>query len=587
MSSDDGYEGDVEMEPEAYGDSHPVSPAVHTGGTPAIVLPERTGGAQAGMHITPQLRKLLDRTRDLAIPSFPASATPSPTPTKGAGSPVEPHRQTQESEYEEEEEESSEYEEAEEVKATRQERVERERESSEEEEGPAAFEDEEYDFSTQPRYLVSGTLRRYQLEGLQWLAGLYTRNINGILADEMGLGKTVQSISLLAWVKERYNVDGPHIVIVPKSTIPNWRSEFKRWCPFLDTHVLLGDKEERAEIIADVVKTRRFDVILTSYEIARIELSALRKIKWDVQIIDEGHKLKNDQAKISQVLRTMTCAHRFLLTGTPLQNDLHELWALLNYILPGAFPNAEEFTSIARVEDPKEAEAALAKLHRTLRPFILRREKKDVEALPPKRELVVMCGLSKVQQDLYKAILAKDLGQLAPGTMKGSAVSKTRLLNTLMQLRKVCNHPYLFPGVEAGPPYVEGEHLVDNCGKLLTLDCLLPRLYSQGSRVLIFSQMTRVLSLLEDYCRYRQYGYVRLDGSTSFEDRAHRIKKFNAKDSKVFIFLLSTRAGGLGINLATADTVVLYDSDWNPQQDLQAMDRAHRIGQKKPVNVYR
>ncbi|KAJ1073700.1 hypothetical protein K5549_006938 [Capra hircus] len=219
-----------------------------------------------------------------------------------------------------------------------------------------------------------------------------------------------------------------------------------------------------------------------------------------------------------------------------------------------------------------------------LRPFLLRRIKADVEkSLPPKKEVKIYVGLSKMQREWYTRILMKDIDILN----SAGKMDKMRLLNILMQLRKCCNHPYLFDGAEPGPPYTTDMHLVTNSGKMVVLDKLLPKLKEQGSRVLIFSQMTRVLDILEDYCMWRNYEYCRLDGQTPHDERQESINAYNEPNSTKFVFMLSTRAGGLGINLATADVVILYDSDWNPQVDLQAMDRAHRIGQTKTVRVFR
>ena len=232
--------------------------------------------------------------------------------------------------------------------------------------------------------------------------------------------------------------------------------------------------------------------------------------------------------------------------------------------------------------DGKQKET-VAQLHKVLRPFLLRRLKADVEkGLPPKKETILKVGLTEMQRRYYKSLIQKDIDSIQAGTG-----DRSRLLNIVMQLRKCCNHPYLFQGAEPGPPYFTGEHLVENAGKMILLDKLLPRLQSRSSRVLIFSQMTRMLDVLEDYMHFRGYQYCRIDGNTQGDEREAAIDSFNAPNSEKFVFLLSTRAGGLGINLATADTVVLYDSDWNPQMDLQAMDRAHRIGQKKEVQVFR
>merc|ERR1719312_2146525 len=229
-------------------------------------------------------------------------------------------------------------------------------------------------------------------------------------------------------------------------------------------------------------------------------------------------------------------------------------------------------------------ESLVKRLHQVLRPFLLRRLKSDVEkSLLPKKEMNIYVGLTKMQREWYTKILMKDI-DIVNGAGK---VEKMRLQNILMQLRKCTNHPYLFDGAEPGPPYTTDEHIVQNSGKLVILDKLLPRLQEQGSRVLIFTQMTRVLDILEDYCWFRGHNYCRIDGNTPHEDRDAQIQAYNAENSEKFIFMLSTRAGGLGINLYTADIVILYDSDWNPQMDLQAMDRAHRIGQKKQVRVFR
>lgn len=268
-----------------------------------------------------------------------------------------------------------------------------------------------------------------------------------------------------------------------------------------------------------------------------------------------------------------------------MQNNLHELWALLNFLLPDVFGDAEAFDQWFSGQD-RDQDTVVQQLHRVLRPFLLRRVKSDVEkSLLPKKEINVYLGMSEMQIKWYQKILEKDID--AVNGANGKRESKTRLLNIVMQLRKCCNHPYLFEGAEPGPPYTTDEHLVYNAGKMAVLDKLLKRMEKQGSRVLIFSQMSRLLDILEDYCVFRGYKYCRIDGGTAHEDRIAAIDDYNKPGSEKFIFLLTTRAGGLGINLTTADIVVLYDSDWNPQADLQAMDRAHRIGQTKQVVVYR
>lgn len=330
---------------------------------------------------------------------------------------------------------------------------------------------------------------------------------------------------------------------------------------------------------------QNFDVLITSYEMCLREKSIFKKFSWEYIIIDEAHRIKNVDSLLSQIVRAFTSRGRLLITGTPLQNNLQELWALLNFILPDVFSSAEDFDAWFKNKGDTD-DSVVQQLHKVLRPFLLRRVKADVEhSLLPKKEVNVYVGMSDMQRKWYKSLLEKDIDAVNGAT--GKKEGKTRLLNIVMQLRKCCNHPYLFDGAEPGPPFTTDEHLIDNAGKMRVLDKLLTLKKKQGSRVLIFSQMSRVLDILEDYCQFREHEYCRIDGGTAHEDRIAAIDEYNKPGSSKFVFLLTTRAGGLGINLVTADTVVLFDSDWNPQADLQAMDRAHRIGQTKQVWVYR
>uniref|UniRef100_A0A1B6CCE5 Chromatin-remodeling complex ATPase chain Iswi n=1 Tax=Clastoptera arizonana TaxID=38151 RepID=A0A1B6CCE5_9HEMI len=439
-------------------------------------------------------------------------------------------------------------------------------------------------FETSPIYIKNGELRDYQVRGLNWMIGLYENSINGILADEMGLGKTLQTISLLGYMKHYKNISGPHIVIVPKSTIANWMNEFNKWCPTLRAVCLIGDQEQRSVFIREVFLPGEWDVCVTSYEMVIREKTVFKKFNWRYMVIDEAHRIKNEKSKLSEIVREFKTTNRLLLTGTPLQNNLHELWSLLNFLLPDVFNSSDDFDAWFNTNSFMGDNSLIERLHAVLRPFLLRRLKSEVEKkLKPKKELKVYVGLSKMQREWYTKVLMKDI-DIVNGAGK---IEKMRLQNILMQLRKCSNHPYLFDGAEPGPPYTTDEHLVYNCGKMVILDKLLPKLKAQGSRVLIFSQMTRMIDILEDYCYWRGFQYCRLDGQTAHEDRQRQINEFNADGSEKFVFMLSTRAGGLGINLATADVVIIYDSDWNPQMDLQAMDRAHRIGQKKQVRVFR
>uniref|UniRef100_A0A6I8Q2U5 SWI/SNF-related, matrix-associated, actin-dependent regulator of chromatin, subfamily a, member 1 n=1 Tax=Xenopus tropicalis TaxID=8364 RepID=A0A6I8Q2U5_XENTR len=378
-------------------------------------------------------------------------------------------------------------------------------------------------FEESPSYIKGGTLRDYQVRGLNWMISLYENGINGILADEMGLGKTLQTIALLGYLKHYRNIPGPHMVLVPKSTLHNWMNEFKRWIPSLCAVCLIGDKNARAAFIRDVMMPGEWDVCVTSYEMVIKEKSVFKKFNWRYLVIDEAHRIKNEKSKLSEIVREFKTTNRLLLTGTPLQNNLHELWALLNFLLPDVFNSAEDFDSWFDTNNCLGDQKLVERLHAVLKPFLLRRIKAEVEkSLPPKKEVKIYLGLGKMQREWYTKILMKDIDILN----SAGKMDKMRLLNILMQLRKCCNHPYLFDGAEPGPPYTTDTHLVYNSGKMVVLDKLLPKFKEQGSRVLIFSQMTRVLDILEDYCMWRGYEYCRLDGQTPHEqreDRAHRI----------------------------------------------------------------
>ncbi|KAI9882556.1 MAG: hypothetical protein M1823_005703 [Watsoniomyces obsoletus] len=440
-------------------------------------------------------------------------------------------------------------------------------------------------FRDSPAFIQGGEMRDYQVAGLNWLISLHENGISGILADEMGLGKTLQTIAFLGYLRHIQGVNGPHLITVPKSTLDNWLREFKKWTPEVNVLVLQGAKEERHQLINDRLLDEKFDVCITSYEMVLREKAHLKKFAWEYIIVDEAHRIKNEESSLAQIIRVFNSRNRLLITGTPLQNNLHELWALLNFLLPDVFSNSQAFDEWFSSQDADQ-DTVVQQLHRVLRPFLLRRVKSDVEkSLLPKKEINLYVGMSEMQVKWYQKILEKDIDAVNGAMQKRE--SKTRLLNIVMQLRKCCNHPYLFEGAEPGPPYTTDEHLVYNAGKMVMLDKLLGRMKKQGSRVLIFSQMSRVLDILEDYCVFREYKYCRIDGSTAHEDRIAAIDDYNRPGSEKFIFLLTTRAGGLGINLTSADIVVLYDSDWNPQADLQAMDRAHRIGQTKQVVVFR
>ncbi|KAF9179331.1 hypothetical protein BGZ51_006999 [Haplosporangium sp. Z 767] len=453
----------------------------------------------------------------------------------------------------------------------------------------------------QPTILTGGTLKEYQMKGLQWMASLYNNRLNGILADEMGLGKTIQTISLVTFLIEAKQQNGPFLILVPLSTLTNWTLEFEKWAPQVTKVVYKGVPSQRKHIQQTEIRHRNFQVLLTTYEYVIKDRPILSKIKWVYLIIDEGHRLKNANSKLFVTLtQHYSSRYRLILTGTPLQNNLPELWALLNMVLPRVFNSAQSFdewfnTPFAntggqdKIElNEEEALLIIKRLHKVLRPFLLRRLKKDVESeLPDKVERVIRCKLSSLQLKLYNQM--KKHGMLfTQGGEKGRTGIKG-LNNTIMQLRKICNHPYVFEEVERviNPTKTNNDGLYRVAGKFELLDRMLPKLFRTGHRVLIFFQMTAIMNIMEDFLHYRNVKYMRLDGSTKPDDRSLLLKQFNAPDSDFKVFLLSTRAGGLGLNLQTADTVVIFDSDWNPHQDLQAQDRAHRIGQTKEVRIFR
>ncbi|CAG8447537.1 3402_t:CDS:10 [Dentiscutata erythropus] len=453
----------------------------------------------------------------------------------------------------------------------------------------------------QPGMLIGGNLKDYQVKGLQWMVSLYNNRLNGILADEMGLGKTIQTISLVTYLIEKKKQNGPFLIVVPLSTLTNWTIEFDRWAPTVRKCVYKGAPNTRKELQQQFIKHVDFQVLLTTYEYIIKDKSILSKLRWVYVIIDEGHRMKNTKSKLSVILtNNYQCRYRLILTGTPLQNNLPELWSLLNFILPRIFDSVKSFdewfnTPFANAAgqdkialNEEESLLIIRRLHKVLRPFLLRRLKKDVESeLPDKVETVIKCKLSALQLKLYSQM--KKHGVLFVNTGEKGKTGIKGLNNTIMQLRKICNHPFVFEEVEKdiNPGNTNTALLYRVSGKFELLDRILPKFFSTGHRVLIFFQMTAIMTIMEDYLNWRGFKYLRLDGNTKAENRSDLLKSFNSVDSPYFVFLLSTRAGGLGLNLQTADTVIIFDSDWNPHQDLQAQDRAHRIGQTREVRILR
>ncbi|RIB16467.1 SNF2 family N-terminal domain-containing protein [Gigaspora rosea] len=551
----------------------------------------------------------------------------------------------------------------------------------------------------QPRLVTGGVLREYQLTGVEWLVSLYDNGLNGILADEMGLGKTLQTIAFLAYLWER-KIYGPFLIVAPLSTLANWISEIHRFTPTIPCVLYHGTPEQRAHIRSRKLKKldHTFPIVVTSYEIAMNDRKYLQKFAWKYIVVDEGHRIKNLNCKLIRELKTYHSANRLLLTGTPLQNNLAELWSLLNFLLPDIFDDLDSFqdwfdfsalheqdgeTQILAREQSNEV---ISNLHKILKPFLLRRIKSDVEYdLPKKKEFLLYAPLTLQQVELYDAILnrnirpfllAKKMGSIHENgsidmeideteqikspeeevnnctneerveeqaedrkqtlralqrktyreitddeffdalemeesdpevdeeeALKNSiknelevktrkavkSINSMRLQNVVMQLRKICNHPYLFDwpvDKETELPKVT-EELAAASGKMILLESLLESLFERGHKVLIFSQFTTMLDIIDDWATlFKGWNLCRIDGSIGQEDRRQQIHDFNT-NPEIRLFILSTRAGGLGINLTAADTVIIYDSDWNPQMDLQAQDRVHRIGQTKPVIIYR
>uniref|UniRef100_A0A674I922 Chromodomain helicase DNA binding protein 2 n=1 Tax=Terrapene triunguis TaxID=2587831 RepID=A0A674I922_9SAUR len=442
----------------------------------------------------------------------------------------------------------------------------------------------------QPSYIGGENLelRDYQLEGLNWLAHSWCKNNSVILADEMGLGKTIQTISFLSYLFYQHQLYGPFLIVVPLSTLTSWQREFEIWAPEINVVVYIGDMMSRNTIreyewIHSQTKRLKFNALITTYEILLKDKTVLGSINWAFLGVDEAHRLKNDDSLLYKTLIDFKSNHRLLITGTPLQNSLKELWSLLHFIMPEKFEFWEDFED----DHGKGRENGYQSLHKVLEPFLLRRVKKDVEkSLPAKVEQILRVEMSALQKQYYKWILTRNYKALSKGT-RGST---SGFLNIVMELKKCCNHCYLIKPPEENERETGMEmlmSLIRSSGKLILLDKLLTRLRERGNRVLIFSQMVRMLDILAEYLAIKHYPFQRLDGSIKGEIRKQALDHFNAEGSEDFCFLLSTRAGGLGINLASADTVVIFDSDWNPQNDLQAQARAHRIGQKKQVNIYR
>lgn len=451
---------------------------------------------------------------------------------------------------------------------------------------------EDVEMEKQPSSLTGGQIMPYQLEGMNWLLYNFHQKKNVILADEMGLGKTIQIVALLAALVKHNPKCWPFLIVTPNSTCPNWRREIKKWAPDLRVVAYYGTEKARNmameyELYPDGCTDLRAHVVVTSYEgpVNDKSKAFFRKIKWAGMIVDEGQRLKNDENLLYAALKALKTPFQVLLTGTPLQNNKRELFNLLQFL----------DTSIDAAKlDEKYAELTkdnLPQLHDLIRPFFLRRTKIQVlKFLPPMAQVILPVTMSVVQKKLYKSILARNpqLIKSIFGQSTAALGSKERgnLNNILMQLRKCLCHPFVYSSAIEERSVNEvalHRNLVDASSKFQLLEIMLPKLRERGHRVLMFSQFLDELDLIEDFLNGLALPFERLDGTIGALEKQKRIDAFNAPDSPLFAFLLSTRSGGVGINLATADTVIIMDPDFNPHQDIQALSRAHRIGQKKKV----
>ncbi|KAH0488146.1 MAG: uncharacterized protein KVP18_001238 [Porospora cf. gigantea A] len=465
--------------------------------------------------------------------------------------------------------------------------------------------------------LFKGGLRLFdhQLEGLNWLLDLWSSGRNGILADEMGLGKTIQAMAFMWHLHTKERLRGPFLVVAPLSTVYHWQQTAEAWTDmncvlYYDEFGKGGRDAIRAHewchhALSDVRNGRvgqdtvtrqyqltetshyKFHLLVTSYETFMVDNDILAQMPWQYVVLDEAHKLKNRLSKLLLTLRLIACRDILLLTGTFVQNNTEEMWPLLNLVEPVKFCDVELFKQqFGDLQTPEQ----VGILNKVLRQHLLRRVKEDVaHSIPPLEETIIDVELTILQKAWYRAILEKNLDVLSRmGNSKGP-----RLMNIEVELRKCCNHPFMLAGVEereyASCRSAEErlKRFVEASGKMVLLNKLLPKLKDEDHKVLIFSQFNSCLNLIEEFILCRGWKYERIDGSIKGQNRTQAIRRFNDPNHERFVFLLSTRAGGLGINLTSADHVIIFDSDWNPQNDIQATARAHRIGQEKEVKVYR
>lgn len=450
----------------------------------------------------------------------------------------------------------------------------------------------------QPKTIINCTMRQYQLEGLNWLIQQYDQRINSVLGDEMGLGskflsvesfcsnmyyytyflpiETLQSIAFASFLVHVRKLKGPLLFIVPLTVMFNWMNEFKKFCPTMRVlRMHSNDPEEQSRLIAKMKDLSSTDAVITTYEgIKQGGMSkAIRRQVWRAIFLDEGHRIRNDETIVAKACASLATVFKVVLSGTPLQNNLKEAGAILKFLAPNVVTDLSLFEKAFNLTEKLIDRDLLNKAHYMMRPFMLRRIKSEVEqTLPPKLETKIDCPMTDVQKELTQFLLFRErstlermermrLAQNGEGNAIRSKTDRATLVGLLAHLRKAANHPYLFEGFEDvhDPLGRASQDIIDASGKMQVLDKLLKRLHDKGHRVVLFSQYVRTLDIICDYLEYRGYKYQRLDGSTNRVMREVRISLFNRKNSEYSIFCLSTRAGGEGVNLFTADTVILFD----------------------------
>lgn len=420
---------------------------------------------------------------------------------------------------------------------------------------------------------LNAELRHYQHEGLNWLQFLREYQFNGILADDMGLGKTLQTLAHLLIEKQAGRLTQPAMVVAPTSLMGNWRREAARFTPDLRVQVIHGnDRHKHFDNLGN------YDLILTTYPLIVRDEEQYSRHTFHYLILDEAQAIKNAASRTTQVIYTLKARHRVCLTGTPLENHLGELWSMYHFLMPGFLGAHDKFTRLFRTPIEKQGDVGRQQQlrHRVL-PFMLRRTKELVASeLPPKTEIIRSVALEGKQRDLYETVrLAMDTKLQEEINRKGFARSHIMILDALLKLRQVCCDPRLVK--------LDKAKKVEQSAKLELLMTLLPEMLEEGRKVLLFSQFTSMLALIEEELVANQIVYAKLTGQTKNRDEV--IAHFQEGDAKVF--LISLKAGGTGLNLTAADTVIHYDPWWNPAAEQQATDRAYRIGQDKPVFVYK